>query len=78
MARRHSAIKRSILPDPKFGSEMVAKFINMLMLDGKKSVAEKVVYGALDTIGQKTKANAMQVLESATCFSTRYRPFHPG
>jgi len=65
MARRHSAIKRSILPDPKFGSEMVAKFINMLMLDGKKSVAEKVVYGALDTIGQKTKANAMQVLESA-------------
>jgi small subunit ribosomal protein S7 len=44
---------------------MVAKFINMLMLDGKKSVAEKVVYGALDTIGQKTKANAMQVLESA-------------
>ena len=65
MARRHAAIKRSILPDPKFGSEMVAKFINMLMLDGKKSVAEKVVYGALDTIGQKTKANAMQVLESA-------------
>jgi len=44
---------------------MVAKFINMLMFDGKKSVAEKVVYGALDTITQKTKANAMQVLESA-------------
>jgi small subunit ribosomal protein S7 len=65
MARRHAAIKRSILPDPKFGSEMVAKFINMLMFDGKKSVAEKVVYGALDTITQKTKANAMQVLESA-------------
>jgi small subunit ribosomal protein S7 len=65
MARRHAALKRSILPDPKFGSEMVAKFINMLMFDGKKSVAEKVVYGALDTISQKTKANAMQVLESA-------------
>ena len=65
MARRHSAIKRSVLPDPKFGSEMVAKFINMLMEDGKKAVAEKVVYGALDTIGEKTKGDAMTVLESA-------------
>ena len=65
MARRHAAIKRSILPDPKFGSEMITKFINMLMYDGKKSVAEKVVYGALDTIGQKTKGDAMLVLESA-------------
>jgi small subunit ribosomal protein S7 len=65
MARRHAAIKRQVLPDPKFGSEMVSKFINMLMVDGKKSVAEKVVYGALDTIGEKTKGDAMDVLNEA-------------
>ncbi len=65
MARRHAAIKRTVLPDPKFGSEMISKFINILMLDGKKAVAEKVVYGALDTIGDKTKGDAMLVLESA-------------
>ena len=65
MARRHAAVKRPILPDPKFGSEMIAKFINMLMLNGKKSVAEQVVYGALDTIGDKTKGDAMEILQSA-------------
>ena len=65
MARRHAAIKRQVLPDPKYGSEMISKFINMLMLDGKKSVAEKVVYGALDTIGEKTKGDAMEVLNEA-------------
>jgi small subunit ribosomal protein S7 len=65
MARRHAAVKRQVLPDPKYGSEMISKFINMLMLDGKKSVAEKVVYGALDTIGEKTKGDAMEVLNEA-------------
>jgi small subunit ribosomal protein S7 len=65
MARRHSAMKRAILPDPKFGSEMIAKFINILMLSGKKSVAENVVYGALDTITERNKGDAMKVLESA-------------
>ena len=65
MARRHAAIKRTILPDPKFGSEMIAKFINILMLSGKKSVAENVVYGALDTITERNKGDAMKVLESA-------------
>ncbi|MGD8925361.1 MAG: 30S ribosomal protein S7 [Thioalkalispiraceae bacterium] len=65
MARRHAAIKRQVLPDPKYGSEMISKFINMLMVDGKKSVAEKVVYGALDTIGDKTKGDAMEVLNDA-------------
>jgi len=65
MARRHAAIKRPILPDPKFGSEMIAKFINILMLSGKKSVAENVVYGALDTIGERGKGDAMKILESA-------------
>jgi len=65
MARRHAAVKRSILPDPKFGSEMIAKFINILMMHGKKSVAEKVVYGALDTIVEKSKGDAMEVLQTA-------------
>ncbi|RUM85098.1 MAG: 30S ribosomal protein S7, partial [Candidatus Thioglobus sp.] len=48
--RRRSAPKREILPDPKFGDLVLAKFVNILMLDGKKSVAEKIVYDALDTI----------------------------
>lgn len=53
MPRRRVVAKREILPDPKFGSEMLAKFINILMLDGKKSTAEKIVYGALDIITAK-------------------------
>jgi len=53
MPRRRVVAKREILPDPKFGSELLAKFINVLMLDGKKSVAEKIVYGALDIIAEK-------------------------
>lgn len=53
MPRRRVVAKREILPDPKFGSEMLAKFINILMLDGKKSVAEKIVYGALDIMVEK-------------------------
>lgn len=53
MPRRRVVAKREILPDPKFGSEMLAKFINILMLDGKKSTAEKIVYGALDIIVEK-------------------------
>lgn len=50
MPRRRVADKRDILPDPKFGSVMLAKFINVLMVDGKKSIAEKVIYGALNII----------------------------
>ncbi|MCK5872394.1 MAG: 30S ribosomal protein S7, partial [Methylococcales bacterium] len=45
MSRRRVAAKRNIIPDPKFGSEMLTKFMNMIMVDGKKSVAEKIVYG---------------------------------
>ena len=48
MPRRRDVPKRTILPDPKFGNGTLAKFINVLMLDGKKSVAERIVYGALD------------------------------
>ncbi|MDR1057162.1 MAG: 30S ribosomal protein S7 [Coxiellaceae bacterium] len=57
MARRKAASKKSILPDPLFGSLLLAKFINVLMNDGKKAVAEKIVYGALNIVGaQKTKS----------------------
>ena len=50
MPRRRDVPKRTILPDPKFGNGTLAKFINVLMLDGKKSVAERIVYGALDQV----------------------------
>jgi small subunit ribosomal protein S7 len=55
MPRRHVAAKRTILPDPKFHDETIAKFINMVMERGKKSVAESIVYGALDRVSEKTK-----------------------
>jgi len=63
--RRRSAAKRAILPDPKFKSELIAKFINMVMLHGKKSVAESIVYGALDTVTEKSKAEGIEALEKA-------------
>lgn len=55
MSRRRRAPKREILPDPKFKSELIAKFINHVMVSGKKSVAEKIVYGALITASEKLK-----------------------
>ncbi|AKJ94281.1 MULTISPECIES: 30S ribosomal protein S7 [Thioalkalivibrio] len=64
MSRRAAAPKRHILPDPKFGSERLAKFINTVMRDGKKSVAEQVVYGALDQIESK-QGDGMGALERA-------------
>ncbi|HSH28625.1 MAG TPA: 30S ribosomal protein S7 [Thiohalobacter sp.] len=64
MSRRKSAERRQILPDPKFGSEKLAKFMNMLMMSGKKSVAERIVYGALDHISQKS-GDPMEVMEQA-------------
>ena len=53
MSRRHSAEKREVLPDPKFGNVMLSKFINVLMTRGKKSVAEKIAYGATDILSAK-------------------------
>jgi len=53
MPRRRIVARRQVLPDPKFGSELLAKFINMLMEDGKKSVAERIIYGALDQVAKK-------------------------
>ncbi len=65
MARRRVAARREILPDPKFGSQTLAKFINMVMRDGKKSVAERVLYGALDQIAEKKGGDPLEVLETA-------------
>jgi len=65
MPRRRLVAKRVVLPDPKFGSEMLAKFVSMLMVDGKKSVAEGVIYGALDQVATKSKGDAMTLLDKA-------------
>ena len=65
MSRRHSAEKREILPDPKFGNVVVTKFMNSIMYEGKKSVAEAIVYGALDVIEGKTKSNPVGVFQQA-------------
>jgi len=65
MPRRREVPKRIILPDPKFGSELLAKFINTIMKDGKKSIAEKVVYIALDEIAAKKGNDGMEVLDAA-------------
>ena len=63
MSRRSQAPKRTILPDPKYGSDLLAKFMNMIMNDGKKSVAERIIYGALDRISEKGSAEGGQSLE---------------
>ncbi len=65
MSRRHAAEKREITIDPKFQSAVVSKFMNAVMYDGKKSVAEGIVYGALETIEVKTKANPLTVFQQA-------------
>ena len=54
MPRRRVIGQRKILPDPKFGSELLAKFVNILMVDGKKSTAEAIVYSALETLAQRS------------------------
>ncbi|CEG07617.1 hypothetical protein BN961_01015 [Afipia felis] len=65
MSRRHSAEKREVNPDPKFGNVIVSKFMNSIMYDGKKSAAESIVYGAFDIIEQKTKQAPLTVFEQA-------------
>lgn len=65
MSRRRFAAKRSINPDPRFGSQMLAKFMNMIMKSGKKSVAESIVYGALDTIEARGHSEPLEVLSKA-------------
>lgn len=65
MPRRHIVARRQVLPDPKFGSELLTKFINMLMEDGKKSVAERIIYGALDQVAEKKGGEPLDLLDRA-------------
>ena len=65
MARRREAVKRKILPDPKFNDLLVARFINSLLKQGKKSIAEGIFYGALDSVGEKTKEDPIKVFKKA-------------
>jgi small subunit ribosomal protein S7 len=65
MPRRREVPKRTILPDPKFGDQTVAKFVNVMMLNGKKSIAEKILYGALDVIKEKGNEEPLEVFYQA-------------
>jgi small subunit ribosomal protein S7 len=65
MSRRDSAVKREVLQDPVYNSQMVTRFINVIMKDGKKSIAERIVYDALESIGEKTEDDPMKVFKRA-------------
>jgi small subunit ribosomal protein S7 len=65
MSRRRAAVKREVLPDPKFGDLVVSKFMNCLMYEGKKSVAEGIVYGALDRIAKRSGQDALRLFHDA-------------
>src|SRR5689334_7170729 len=65
MSRRHAAVKRVIFPDMRYGSVLLSKFINNIMKDGKKAVAEKIVYGALDGVEEKHKVDAYEAFSGA-------------
>ncbi|MEA2078858.1 MAG: 30S ribosomal protein S7 [Pseudomonadota bacterium] len=65
MSRRRAAEHREILPDPKYGNQLLARFINMVMKSGKKSVAERIIYGALDQIEQRGNSDPVEVLDRA-------------
>ena len=65
MSRRRAAEKREVLPDAKYGDLVLTKFLNTLMLDGKKSTAETILYGALDVVNQKTSRPSLEVFHEA-------------
>ena len=65
MSRRHQAEKREVNPDPKFGDLVVSKFMNAIMLDGRKSVAEQIVYGAFDTVESRMKTDPLAAFHTA-------------
>lgn len=65
MSRRHRAEKRQVLPDPKYGDIVLTKFMNAIMRDGKKSVAERIVYGALDIVEEKAKSEPIRMFHDA-------------
>ena len=71
MSRRRAAVKREVLPDPKFGDNVVTKFMNCLMHEGKKSVAERIVYGAFDRIQKRSGQDPIRVFHEAL---TNVRP----
>jgi len=65
MPRRREVPKREVLPDPKYGDQTLAKFINVLMVDGKKSIAERIIYGALDLIAERGKGDSLETFNEA-------------
>ncbi|WP_175869285.1 30S ribosomal protein S7 [Bartonella gabonensis] len=65
MSRRHRAEKREVNPDPKFGDLVITKFMNAIMFDGKKSVAERIVYGALDSVEKRVKTDPVDLFHRA-------------
>ncbi|WP_333655253.1 30S ribosomal protein S7 [Dissulfurispira sp.] len=65
MARRRVSVKREILPDPKYNSKLVSRFIGVILRDGKKSTAERVFYGALDILKEKTGSDPLKVFKTA-------------
>ena len=76
MSRRHSAEKREVNPDPKFGNIIITKFMNSIMYDGKKSAAESIVYGALELIETKTKQGPLPVRFASLCAFSVARTFY--
>ena len=65
MPRRREVPKRVVLPDPKYKEEVIAKFANVMMRDGKKSTAEKIVYGALEMVAERSKSDALEIFRKA-------------
>ncbi len=65
MPRRRVVVRRKVLPDPKFGDELVSRFMNIVMIQGKKQVAEDIVYGAFDTIEERTREEPIKVFHRA-------------
>ena len=63
--RRAGAAKREVIPDPKYGSRLVAKFVNIMMIRGKKSTAERIMYDALTTVEDRTKQEALKMFKTA-------------
>lgn len=76
MSRRHKAEKREVLPDPKFGDVVLTKFMNNIMVDGKKSVAEKIVYGAIELLDAKKDTRSSEEGDAIAAKSKGLRLFH--
>ena len=77
MSRRHAAEKRDVLPDAKYGDRVLTKFMNNLMVDGKKSVAESIVYGAFDIVQQKSKQDPVAAFHTALAAGDQAKAIAP-